>query len=322
MFCRNCGQELPNDSKFCPECGYKVGLEPSGNAEKVVVDSRGNKSAKKIGIIVFAVICVVTLLFVAIKGLYGDDKMPDNTFTETDYSDNETQEDPITTQMELSTTQVSTEEVTTEDLQMQYASAYDALLAKIYEYIASNGENDMVDEGCIGIMELLPECRDENPLSCFGYCIEDINEDDIPELVICSKQKEDENEYYGKDMLSVYTLVDGQPQLSFEGMVRHRYLLGPDNRIYSIGSGSAFCTILSTYVLEPGDTSLTCEECYFSDSINQNLDIGYFHNDTGDVDKDNSEQIDMTSDEFKAMIQEIEDSAVFIPITLFSQWYK
>ena len=34
MYCRNCGQEIPDDSKFCPKCGYKIPLQANTATQK------------------------------------------------------------------------------------------------------------------------------------------------------------------------------------------------------------------------------------------------------------------------------------------------
>lgn len=39
MFCKNCGKEIPNDSKFCPECGVALAFVENTNKEKTVTES-------------------------------------------------------------------------------------------------------------------------------------------------------------------------------------------------------------------------------------------------------------------------------------------
>lgn len=52
MFCKNCGKEIADNVKFCPECGYNFGDIPTEKEEQKV-----NPAANLVGaIIVFALI--------------------------------------------------------------------------------------------------------------------------------------------------------------------------------------------------------------------------------------------------------------------------
>ena len=33
MYCINCGKELPDDAKFCPGCGNKIGSKPKADVK-------------------------------------------------------------------------------------------------------------------------------------------------------------------------------------------------------------------------------------------------------------------------------------------------
>lgn len=47
MFCRKCGEQLPDDAKFCGKCGTKVEL-PSLNDKDESVKSKKEKNKKLI----------------------------------------------------------------------------------------------------------------------------------------------------------------------------------------------------------------------------------------------------------------------------------
>lgn len=88
MFCSNCGKEIPDDSTFCPECGFKVGGAPvnkvAGNFDfNLIVTTIKNPSISCLNkiesiivICVYAVLsCVTTWRFIPsvvnVKGTNG-----------------------------------------------------------------------------------------------------------------------------------------------------------------------------------------------------------------------------------------------------------
>ncbi len=44
MFCENCGKEIPDDVKFCPECGWAV--DHSNAVNKAVVTNANNSKSR------------------------------------------------------------------------------------------------------------------------------------------------------------------------------------------------------------------------------------------------------------------------------------
>lgn len=71
MFCNKCGQQIPDDSKFCYKCGNVISTfnnmntNGSGNDEKLKGDSEKTSSAKKwiIGILILMCLPILSWTF-------------------------------------------------------------------------------------------------------------------------------------------------------------------------------------------------------------------------------------------------------------------
>ena len=77
MYCRKCGKEMRNTSRFCPYCGCKVpeGTEPgSGQAEHIAAGKgkRQKESGEKYSLKLFSSkIMIVFLVIIVIAGFGG-----------------------------------------------------------------------------------------------------------------------------------------------------------------------------------------------------------------------------------------------------------
>lgn len=78
MFCSNCGQQLPDGSKFCNKCGHPVASVPEPTTQAAVPDGESSASAahatseKKLKILIacvsgLALICLITLIAVLVS---------------------------------------------------------------------------------------------------------------------------------------------------------------------------------------------------------------------------------------------------------------
>ncbi len=89
MFCSNCGKEIPQDAKFCPECGYNLKGEnnnikddkahcPKCNSTDIIVGKKGYNSqavvwtfvAIILGFLTFGVAWIV-LIILLLTGFIG-----------------------------------------------------------------------------------------------------------------------------------------------------------------------------------------------------------------------------------------------------------
>lgn len=176
-------------------------------------------------------------------------------------------------------------------------ASYREVLDQFVELIESNDiENGF--EGSSGVQECMMGASAETVLEDVGYTIADYSGDDIPELIIGSVF-EGENGSYINDIYALYTLVDGKPKLVFEGWARNRYCILEDDTIYNAGSGGAMYSMFGTYSLSKDGQSLVCKDFYFTYEKNDDLtEFGFYHNTTGEWDKNVSEELDITEEEF------------------------
>ena len=124
-----------------------------------------------------------------------------------------------------------------------------------------------------------------------GYLIEDLSGDGIPELAVgeCSGMTN-----------ALYTLVDGKPELVFEGWYRSSYVYMGDGYFYYYGSNSASESGQGVFYLTKNGTGLECESFLFT-GLNSDGDLEVYRNETGSWDPAESEKSDMTAEDFWAL---------------------
>lgn len=179
--------------------------------------------------------------------------------------------------------------------QDEYAGIYDELLDTIYNLMVSSPE-DMLDiDGMGGIYEAIRDVPISEALSNVGYNIQDISGDGIPELMVGNVTGGSDGKSYGTIVYALYTYIDGEPSLAFEGYYRNMYEWMGDGRFYYFGSGGAIYSTFATYKLD--GTDLICEDFYFSHEKDETFEeIGYYHNTSGEWDISVSEE--MSEDDF------------------------
>ena len=166
-------------------------------------------------------------------------------------------------------------------------AAYDRILERSVEVLSSGDDIETGD----GEMGLLEACYSGTGV---GYAVEDLTGDGVPELILGSLEDD--------TIFAVYTGDRGEPVLMLEGGYRHpcRYLGG--GRFFCSGFASAFNSILASYALSGDGLELTCEDFYFTDESADNMmTVAFFHNTSGVMDPDVSEQLDMDYDGFFAI---------------------
>lgn len=166
-------------------------------------------------------------------------------------------------------------------------AAYEAILDRSVEVLSSGGDIETRD----GEMGLLEACYGGTGV---GYAMEDLTGDGVPELLLGSL--EDDTLY------AVYTGDQGEPVLMLEGYCRNRCYYVGRGQFFCSSSASALNSILAAYTLSEDDLELVCEDFYFTDeSADDMMDVSFFHNTSGVMDPDVSEQLDMDYDGFFAI---------------------
>ena len=83
-----------------------------------------------------------------------------------------------------------------------------------------------------------------------GFCLQDLNGDKVPELLIGATG----SEYYDGYVYDLFMLIDGKPQRVLASSERVRYQLRSDDLIYFEGSGGA--SFSAVFLYELADSSL------------------------------------------------------------------
>lgn len=173
-------------------------------------------------------------------------------------------------------------------------SAYDGILEGLYAIISNPDEADYEDvPGAMGVWEAARGAGDD-ALNALGYIIEDISGDGIPELMVGTVE-------CGAWVRAVYTLADGEPQLVLEGWNRNQYGYDSDGIFYHSGSNGASSSCIGTYAITQDGTELECQDFYFTDFDENSGDIRVYYNTTGSWDPAQSEETDLSEDDFWMM---------------------
>ncbi len=194
---------------------------------------------------------------------------------------------------------------------------YKDILDDFFRLIANGTEENIYFEGSDGVSEALWAMEGKNPLNCFGYSIKDISGDGIPELLVGAM----EDSHSGKEIYAVYTCQNDTPICTFSGWSRNCYTSMGDGRFFYHGSNGAMYSIFGTYTISPDGTSLICEDYYFTYEKDESFsEIGFYHNTTEAWDKDASEELDISEEEFWGIEENLLKQTENVPMTPFSAY--
>lgn len=168
--------------------------------------------------------------------------------------------------------------------------AYSELVERFRTLVSDPFDQDSDTPGEMGVLEAARAVGD-NAVYEMGYRIEDLSGDGIPELAIggCNGMTN-----------ALYTLVDGKPELVFEGWYRSSYVYMGDGYFYYYGSNSASESGQGVFYLTKNGTGLECESFLFT-GLNSDGDLEVYRNETGSWNPAESEKSDMTAEDFWAL---------------------
>lgn len=156
-----------------------------------------------------------------------------------------------------------------------------------------------------------------------GYAIEDLSGDGIPELAIATINEKRDGIGYGDLVYAVYTCHNDTVSLAFEGAYRSSYHYKGDGTFFYRGSSGAMYSIFGSFTLQPDGKSLKCNDYYFTYEKDETFtEIGFYHNTKGISDKEQSEELDITEDEFWGKCTSLETKPVEIALTPFVEVYS
>ena len=181
--------------------------------------------------------------------------------------------------------------------------AYSELVERFRTLVSDPFGQDSDKPGEMGVLEAARAAGD-NAVYEMGYLIEDLSGDGIPELAVgeCSGMTN-----------ALYTLVDGKPELVFEGWYRSSYVYMGDGHFYYYGANSAAENGQGVFYLTKDGTELECESFLFT-GLNRDGDLDVYYNETGSWDPAESEKSDMTAEDFWAL----DPAGEPLPLTPFS----
>ena len=167
---------------------------------------------------------------------------------------------------------------------------YSELVERFRTLVSDPFGQDSDKPGEMGVLEFARAAGD-NAVYEMGYLIEDLSGDGIPELAVGGLNGMTN---------ALYTLVDGKPELVFEGWYRSSYVYMGDGHFYYYGANSAAENGQGVFYLTKDGTELECESFLFT-GLNSDGDLDVYYNETGSWDPAESEKSDMTAEDFWAL---------------------
>lgn len=222
----------------------------------------------------------------------------------------------------------------TELNESEMTEAYREILDGTYALLVAEADDDSdYPDGLTGIDEfvhtLATEMSTADRLESVGYRFEDLSGDGTAELLIMERLTEDSGDAAGEAddadtavgsrLFAVYTLADGKPQCSLESLHRNSYELTAEGSFFNTASSGAMYSIFGEEKLTEDGTSLECVEYLFTYEKDESFsEIGYYRNNSGDWDKELSEEI--SEDEYYRAVDEMESRVKTAELKTFAEY--
>lgn len=199
-----------------------------------------------------------------------------------------------------------------------YLRSYALVMDGLYDYAVKGQDNKLVNEGMNVIREIV-EIYQRDSASMIGYTLKDFNGDGVPELVLGRAEQHKGAGYYGSDIYSVYTLVDGRPLRSFEGWQSNRLQVLSGSRLFLQATDGDAYSVLAAYKIAPiGEPE--CLDYYFT--APQNGSLAYYHNTSGSNDRNASKRLNMTEDAFEELRNEYMNDVTMLELIPVENYHK
>ncbi len=199
-----------------------------------------------------------------------------------------------------------------------YTDTYSGILEEYYNLIQNPNVDVDYDEGKLGVVEMAQYLGNE-AFGAIGYLFKDINEDDVPELLI-GDARTGEEAYAKNNLYAVFTIKNNKPVYVLEGRSRSAYSLMDNGHFYYHGSNGAAYTIFGEYALSK-NAELKSTDFYFSYPTDTDmLDVRFYHNTTGVYDPAAAEEMSLSDEAFWAIQDKIAANTVLLDFTPFSEF--
>ena len=199
-----------------------------------------------------------------------------------------------------------------------YLRSYALVMDGLYDYAVKGQDDKLVNEGMNVIREMV-EIYQRDSASMIGYTLKDFNGDGVPELVLGRAEQHKGAGYYGSDIYSVYTLVDGRPLRSFEGWQSNRLQVLSGSRLFLQATDGDAYSVLAAYKIAPtGEPE--CLDYYFT--APQNGSLAYYHNTSGSDDRNASKRLDMNEEAFEELRNEYMNDVTMLELIPVENYHK
>ena len=178
--------------------------------------------------------------------------------------------------------QIELKEPESEDLRSA-RELYSEILDSYYTALHEKWNMEALYNSYLSILPIY--CYEGDPLDNVGYEIIDIDSNGVLELLIGSISGDP---FVDKMIFHMYTIVDDQPTLVFEGWERNRYYLCEDNCIANEGSSGASSSFYGIYNLDYTGYKLVLGEAviYYEKYIGNDPPWYYTTDKDGDISND------------------------------------
>lgn len=202
-------------------------------------------------------------------------------------------------------------------------TAYRDILTHMVRIMESDGAEGNYDPGEVGIMEELPRVLEQNgsAVEAFGYIIEDLSGDGVPELVI-GDRRQDEFVTEGNKIYALYTLVGNTPELVFEGGTGYDYYLTENRNVFEIGGYTRMHPYFGLFKMSKDAINREYLDFYFTVEKEALGKLGFYHNHKGIADPEISKEIkhDVEEEGIGEYMKDIRKTVVRVPFYPFSAY--
>lgn len=189
---------------------------------------------------------------------------------------------------------------------ISYQQVYRELLERFYSIVTEGGDDWDYGPGEIGVYEIVNYSSTFEAPLVVGYAIKDISGDGIPELIIGQTFVNNHTIPETNLVYAVFTSIDGEPTLTFEGWARNGYIYYGNGKFYNSGSTSAWERGHRFYTISRDGTELICDDYYFTKEKDETMqDINYYHAKDCQTGKENADVLDVTQEEFNQLLESL-----------------
>ena len=202
-----------------------------------------------------------------------------------------------------------TEEIADTEPTVDYEKLYEPVFSELDELFQNGYDYDKEYHYVpMGVIENIMYNDPDLVQKGIGYIFLDINGDDISELLIGENVTDGMTNVKYAILYGGYSLIDDQPFCFLDGYARSSYQWMGNGKFFYFGSNSAFSSMYGVCSLDPNGQDLLWDDFYFSEE--RDGESVYFHNTTGIVDMEQSEELDVDGQDFWNKMDEFPAEAI------------